>query len=289
MSDLDVRVRRLQLNCRKPVEELLAGEYRSVFKGRGIEFEEVREYQPGDEVRSIDWNVTARTGRPFVKQFVEERELTLYLLMDVSASFVAGAVGEAKRAAAAELATLLSLAAVRNNDRVSLMLFTDELEHFLPPRKQESQVRHIISQLLSYPPQATGTNIGAVLDYLSRITRRRAIVFLFSDFQCEDFIEPMRIVAQQHDLVAVSVTDAHETQLPEVGLVRLRDSETGNFRIVDTGNSRVRDALAQAADAHQTTLGARLAEAQVDHLAVHTHEDYVSDLIQFFEQRKRGY
>jgi len=271
------------------VEELLAGEYRSVFKGRGIEFEEVREYQPGDEVRSIDWNVTARTGRPFVKQFVEERELTLYLLMDVSASFVAGAVGEAKRAAAAELATLLSLAAVRNNDQVSLLLFTNELEHYLPPRKQESQVRHIISQLLSYPPQASGTDVGSVLDFLSRITRRRAIVFLFSDFQCSDFIEPMRVVAQQHDLVAVSVTDTHENELPDVGLVRLRDSENGQFSIVDTGSARIRSSLANAATAHQRELTTMLAEAQVDHLAVHTHEDYVSDLIQFFEQRKRGY
>jgi uncharacterized protein (DUF58 family) len=289
MSDLDTRVRRLQLSCRKPVEELLAGEYRSVFKGRGIEFEEVREYQPGDEVRSIDWNVTARTGRPFVKQFVEERELTLYLLMDVSASFVAGAVGEAKRAAAAELATLLSLAAVRNNDQVSLLLFTNELEHYLPPRKQESQVRHIISQLLSYPPQASGTDVGSVLDFLSRITRRRAIVFLFSDFQCSDFIEPMRVVAQQHDLVAVSVTDTHENELPDVGLVRLRDSENGQFSIVDTGSARIRSSLANAATAHQRELTTMLAEAQVDHLAVHTHEDYVSDLIQFFEQRKRGY
>jgi uncharacterized protein (DUF58 family) len=288
MSDLDARVRRLQLSCRKPVEELLAGEYKSVFKGRGIEFEEVREYQPGDEVRSIDWNVTARTGRPFVKQFVEERELTLYLLMDVSASFVAGAVGEEKRAAATKLATLLSLAAVRNNDRVSLLLFTDELEHYLPPRKQESQVRHIISELLSYPPKATGTNIRSVLDFLSRITRRRAIVFLFSDFQCSDFIEPMRIVAQQHDLIAVSVTDAHETELPNVGLVRLRDSETGQFSIVDTGSGRVRASLAHAANGYQSELTTMLAEAQVDHLAVHTHEDYVSDLIQFFEQRKRA-
>ncbi|MFT5129346.1 MAG: hypothetical protein ACI8W8_002968 [Rhodothermales bacterium] len=288
MSDLDARVRRLQLSCRKPVEELLAGEYKSVFKGRGIEFEEVREYQPGDEIRSIDWNVTARTGRPFVKQFVEERELTLYILMDVSASFVAGAVGEEKRAAAAELATLLSLAAVRNNDRVSLMLFTNELEHYIPPRKQESQVRHIISELLSYPPKATGTNIGAVLDFLSRITRRRAIVFLFSDFQCTDFIEPMRIVAQQHDLIAVSVTDEHETELPNVGLVRLRDSESGQFNIVDTGNASVRESLAHAASAYQEELTAVLAEAQVDHLPIHTHEDYLSDLIQFFEQRRRA-
>ncbi|MEM7391145.1 MAG: DUF58 domain-containing protein [Verrucomicrobiota bacterium] len=289
MDDLlDKHVRRLQLTSRKAVIELLAGEYHSVFKGRGIEFEEVREYQPGDDVRTIDWNVTARTGKPFIKQYIEERELTIFLMVDMSASFTAGSVGEAKREAAAELCTLIAHAAIRNNDRVGLILFTGEVESYLPPGKSESHIRRLAHDLLAHQPEQTGTDVGKALDFMEKIHRRRCIVFLFSDFQSPAFEEPLSIVRRYHDLIAVSVTDPHETELPPAGLVRLRDNETGVFRVIDTASKKIRRRLKREAEARREALNHRFSDLDVDHLAVLTHEDYVNDLVHFFEARKKG-
>jgi uncharacterized protein (DUF58 family) len=289
MDDLlDKHVRRLQLAGRKAVIGLLAGEYHSVFKGRGIEFEDVREYQPGDDVRTIDWNVTARTGKPFIKQFIEERELTIFLMVDMSASFTAGSVGEAKREAAAELCTLIAHAAIRNNDRVGLILFSNEVESYLPPGKSETHIRRLIHELLSHQPEHEGTDVGRALDFLEKINRKRCIVFLFSDFQSPAFEEPMSVIRRHHDLIAVSVLDAHETEMPRAGLMRLRDNETGAVHTVDTSNETVRRAAKQAAEDHQEALSHRFSDLDVDHLAIHTHEDYINDLVQFFEARKKG-
>ena len=284
---LEHRVRRLQFTCRKPVNELLAGEYLSVFKGKGIEFDEVREYQPGDDVRCIDWNVTARTGFPHVKNFIEERELSLYLMFDASASFTEGAMGKAKREAAANIATLLAMSANRNNDRVGLIQFTQDVEQYLPPAKGESHIRYLLEELLAFKPEQRGTNVENALSFLENTTRKRCIVFLFSDFQTPDFQEAVQVIARHHDFIAVSVCDEHEMDLPDAGLVTLRDNEQGTLHTVDTRRPHIREKLAEAARVRQQALAHRFEEMNIDHLEVHTQSDYVQELVVFFEGRKQ--
>jgi uncharacterized protein (DUF58 family) len=286
-ESLEHRVRRLQFTCRKPVNSLLAGEYLSVFKGRGIEFEEVREYQPGDDIRNIDWNVTARTGHPYVKNYIEERELTLFLIMDVSASFIDGPAGEAKREAAAALASLLAYSAVRNNDRVGLIQFSSEIEQYIPPAKGDAHVQFLMEKMLSCAPVKKDTDVAEALEFLERTTRKRCIVFLFSDFQTPGYRDAVQFLSQHHDLITVSVCDTHENDLPDVGLVTLKDNETGRIRTVDTRNAQVRKRFSGLAEERLQRLAREFEDLDVDHLEIHTHEDYVHDLVVFFEMRKQ--
>ena len=241
------QIRRLQLKARRAVEDLLGGEYHSVFKGAGVAFEEVREYQPGDDVRTIDWNVTARMGHPFVKRFIEERELTVLLAVDCSGSHLFGTRAQQKREVAAELAAVLAFSAVSNNDRVGLVQFTDRVERFVPPRKGSRHVLRLIRDVLFHQPRRRGTSLREGLDFLNRVQRRRAVVFLFSDFLDEGYEMSFKRSARRHDLIAIRVTDPREEELPAVGLLRVEDAETGERLLVDTSSRRVRAAYAAAA------------------------------------------
>src|SRR6202165_1670653 len=228
------QIRRLQLRARRAVEDMLGGEYHSVFKGAGVAFEEVREYQPGDDIRAIDWNVTARMGHPFIKRFIEERELTVLLVVDESGSQQFGTRLQQKREVAAELAAVLAFSAISNNDRVGLVQFTDRVERFVPPRKGTRHVLRLIRDVLFFQPQRRGTSLREGLDYLNRVLHRRAIIFLLSDFLDRDFEGALKRTGRRHDLIAVRISDPREEELPAVGLLELEDAETGERLLLDT-------------------------------------------------------
>jgi uncharacterized protein (DUF58 family) len=286
-ADVLRQVRRLHLRARRLVQTLLGGEYHSAFKGAGLSFEEVREYQPGDDVRSIDWNVTARVGHPFIKRFVEERELTMILAVDVSASQGFGTRQLTKRAAAAELAALLALCAVSNNDRVGLLAFSSEVERYVPPNKGPRHVLRLLRDILAFDAKKPGTNLAAALDYLNKVQRRRAIVFLMSDFVGRGFEGAFRRAARKHDLIAVRTSDPREKAWPAVGLVRLQDAETGRQVLVDTSSSRARAEFATAARERAEAF-ARLARgSQADLIEAGTEGDHFDALLNFFRKRDR--
>jgi uncharacterized protein (DUF58 family) len=281
------KVRQIQIRTRRTVNDVLAGEYSSVFKGRGMEFDEVRAYQVGDDVRTIDWNVTARTGHPYVKRFVEERELTVLLVVDVSASGAFGSTERLKSELAAELCALLAFSAIRNNDKVGLLLFTDEVELFVPPKKGKRHVLRVIRELLYFSPARRGTDIGAALDYLNRVTTRRAVVFLVSDFLAERYDRALTLANRRHDLVAVALTDPRELELPPIGLVELEDAETGERLAVDTWSRRAARRYARAAQAQIEARRRLLARLGVDTIEINTGAPYVPELIKFFRMRER--
>jgi len=285
-KELAQKIRYLQIHTSKAVNDVLAGQYESVFKGRGMEFDEVREYQPGDEIRSIDWNVTARTGRPYVKRFVEERELTVMFLVDLSASGAFGSVGKMKNEAAAELTALLAFAAVKNNDKVGLIVFTDDVETFIPPKKGVTHILRLIRELLYFQPRQARTDISGALDYLGRVNRKRAVVFLISDFQGTGFEKPMRVLSRRHDLIAVSVTDPREVRMPSVGLIELEDAETGEIITIDTASTRVRTQYEALGRERAARLKELFTASGVDHIEVATDRDYVRDLVRFFRARE---
>lgn len=285
MPIADSEFRALEIRCQHAVEELLAGEYLSVFKGRGIEFEDVRPYAPGDEVRSIDWNVTARTGEPYIKRFIEERDLSVFLLVDISASKDFGSQAQTKREAAAELAGLLAFSAAANHDRVGLMLFSDQLERYLEPGKGRVHVSQILHEVLTFEPKSTGTSLAEPLELLMHVARRRAVVFVISDFQDSGFEDALQAASRLHDLVAVSVVDPHETALPAVGLTRLRDPESGEIVSIDTGSSRIRNAFAERARGRQTRMLNVFDEAGIDHFELAVGDDYVGALHGFLKAR----
>ena len=281
------KIRRLELRTRKLVNAAFAGQYHSVFKGRGMNFEDVRAYNPGDEVRFIDRNVTARTGDLHVKNFTEERELTVLLLVDVSASGAFGSVTQSKRELAAEVACLLAFSAIRNRDKVGLLLFSDEVELFLPPRKGRGYVLRIIREILYHRPRGRRTAIGAALEYLNRVITRRAVVFLVSDFQSPDFSRPLAVTGRRHDLVAVPVVDPLEETLPDVGRVSLEDAETGQIYEVNTSDARVRNGFVRAVIERREALATLLRRARVDSIELRTDQDYLPALRDFFRQRER--
>jgi uncharacterized protein (DUF58 family) len=281
------QIRRLQLKARRAVEDLLGGEYRSVFKGSGIAFEEVREYQPGDDIRAIDWNVTARMGHPFIKRFIEERELTLLLAVDCSGSNQFGTRLQQKREVAAELAAVLAFSAISNNDRVGLVQFTDRVERFVPPRKGTRHVLRLIRDVLFYQPEHRGTSLREGLDYLNRVLHRRTIVFLLSDFLDDAFAQSFKRTGRRHDLIAVRITDPREEELPPVGLLELEDAETGARLLLDTGSRQVREAYAVAATARRTALRELCHSAHVDLVEVSTDGGHLDALIRFFRLRER--
>ena len=269
------------------MDHLFLGEYHSVFRGRGLEFSEVREYQPGDDVRIIDWNVTARMGTPYVKKFVEERELTVYLLVDVSASGGFSTAPQTKAELAAEIGALLALAAVRNNDRVGLIAFTDQVERFLPPRKGSQHVLRLIRELLYLRPARRGTDIAAALGFLSRVARRRSVAFLLSDFLASDYEAALRVATRRHDIIAISLSDPRETELPEAGLLELEDPETGQRIVVDSGDAGVRQRYAEAGQRRREERRRLLSAVGVDEVPIFTDRPYVQSLMAFFQARAR--
>ncbi|HET6409816.1 MAG TPA: DUF58 domain-containing protein [Chthoniobacteraceae bacterium] len=285
------KIRRIELKTRGAVAETFTGQYRSVFKGRGMNFEEVREYQAGDEVRTIDWNVTARLGEvrgeAFVKKFTEERELTVMLIVDVSASGEFGSVQLSKRELAAEVACLLAFSAIRNNDKVGLILFSDHVEHFIPPKKGRLHTLRLIRDILFFEPKGRGTNPGDALAYLNRLVDRRSVVFLISDFQAPDFSKQLSITARRHDLVAMQVTDPREEELPDVGWLTLEDAETGEQLEVNTSDRRVRVAMAERVRAISNARLKDFRRRRIDTVKLNTNEDYVVPLRAFFRTRER--
>jgi len=294
-SELMKTVRRIEIRTRHLVDDSFAGEYEAVFKGRGMEFSEVREYQPGDEVRSIDWNVTARMGRPFVKRYVEERELTVMLAFDASASGMFGTRDRFKRELAAELGAVLAFSAITNNDKVGLLAFTDRAELHIPPRKGRRHVLRLIRDLLAFEPSGRGTDVVLALDHLNRTLKRRAVIFLISDFLVpyEDphvlraYERALLVSNRRHDLVAVWITDPLELAWPGVGIVALEDAERGTRSWVDTSSREWREAFADRATALRTAGAGAVARAQVDSIRIQVGEDYTEPLLTFFKNRAR--
>ena len=280
-------VRRIEISTRGLVNEVFSGEYHSVFKGRGMSFAEVREYQYGDDVRSIDWNVTARTGSPFVKVFEEERELTVMLLVDVSASGDFGTQRKLKSQVAVEICALLAFSAIKNNDKVGLIVFSDHVEKFVPPRKGRRHVLRVLRELLYHRPEGRGTDIGAALEYLAHVQRKRAVAFLVSDFRDQGFDRSLAVAGRRHDLVAVRVGDAREQELPPLGFIELEDPESGERAVVNTSSRVFRSAFRAVETARREALDRALRRSQVDVIDVSTGEPWVKPLMRFFQRRMR--
>ena len=283
--ELRKKIRQIQITARKSVTDILAGEYHSVFKGRGMDFDEVREYQPGDDIRAIDWNVTARTGQPHIKRYVEERELTVLFAVDLSASGHFGSRNSLKNELAAEVTGLLAFSAISNNDKVGLLCFSDRIEHYIPPRKGSGHVLRLIRDILHFQPKGRGTDIGLALDHIGRILPRRVVLFLLSDFCADDFSKALKVAARRHDLIAVSITDPLEQRLPAAGLLRLRDNETGQQTVVDSSSRRVRRSYERLARQQQEETIQRFQRLAVDHIPLSTSGDYLPQLIRFFRLR----
>ena len=291
-KEIAAQARRIELRTRGLVESLFSGEYHSVFKGRGLEFSDVREYQPGDDVRAIDWNVTARRGHPFVKEFVEERELTALLVVDLSASKEFGTGDKDNATIAIEIAAILALAAAGNNDRVGLVLITDQIELFVPPDSGRRHVLRLIMELLACRPNGKGTRLSLGLEYALRMLHHRAVIFLVSDFLTDSSIDPefghaARRLSRDHDLVPIRLTDMGEEMLPEIGLVALFDPETGQRHVVDTSSSGTREAYAEQKEAQRMLMTSFFRELRLDIIEVRTEDDYVPALINFFRRRER--
>jgi len=281
------KIRVLEIKTRGLVETAFAGDYHSVFKGRGMNFEDVREYQPGDEIRAIDWNVTARLGTPFVKKFTEERELTVMLIVDVSASGNFGSTSQSKRELAAEVACLIAFSAIRNNDKVGLLLFTDRVELFIPPKKGRSHTLRLIREILFFEPEGRGTNPALALDSLNKIVTRRAVVFFISDFQAPDFSKTLAVSGRRHDFIAIHVQDEREKVLPNIGIITLEDAETGEQIEIDTANRTTRTRFVDLANEQEVGLLRTLRRNNIDAIALRTGEDYLPALRSFFKQRER--
>lgn len=269
------------------VTDVFAGHYHSVFKGQGMEFEEVREYQPGDDIRSIDWNVTARTGRPFIKKFMEEREMTIMLLLDMSASSFFGTTNKLKSRLAAELCSLLAMSAIKNNDRVGLIAFTDRIEKYVPPRKGLSHVLRIIRESLYIKPEGRGTNIPGALEYLNRTSNRKTVSFVISDFHADDYKQPLSIANRRHDVIALSITDRHELDLPEIGIIDLEDAETGETFTIDTSSAKTRKQYKANALRMTSERESIFRSINVDHIDIRTDIPYTKELYKFFRMRER--
>ncbi len=281
------KVRRVEIRARRLVKDLFLGDYHSAFKGRGIEFHEVREYQPGDDFRTIDWNVTARMGHPYVKKYVEERELTVVLMVDVSPSQGFGTHRQTKREIATEISALLALAAVTNNDKVGLIAFTDDIEQFIPPKKGEQHVLRLVRELLWLRPAGGSTDIAQALHFLERVQKRRAVVFLISDFLATGFDAALAATSRKHDIVGIVIIDPRETELPPMGLLRLEDAETGEERLLDTWDASLRGEFARLAAQEREGRRRLLQSLKVDQVEIMTHRPYVEPLLAFFNARAR--
>jgi uncharacterized protein (DUF58 family) len=286
-SELMNKIRHIEIRTRRLVNDSFAGEYHSIFRGQGMEFDEVRPYLPGDEVRRIDWNVTARTGQPYIKRYVEERELTVMLVVDASGSGDFASEGQFKRELAAEMASVLSFSATTNKDKVGLMIFTDQVELYIPPRKGRRHVLRLIRELLAFEPKSDGTNIKLALDTINQILKRRSIIFLISDFldEPQNYKRSLFVANRKHDVIAVDLHDPLENTIADVGLLALEDAETGDIIWVDTGNTVWRNQFQQQTKHFRESKNRVLADAGVDRVPIRTNQDYVKALTLFFEKR----
>ena len=279
------KIQRIEIFTNRLVNTVFAGEYESVFKGQGITFDEVREYQVGDEIRTIDWNVTARMGQAYIKKYVEERELVMMLVVDMSASTSFGSIAETKAEIAAEIAALLAFSAIKNNDKVGLICFTDTVEHFVPPRKGKRHVLRVVRDILHFQPKQAGTNIETALSFVDRVLKPHSVVFLISDFKDTGYEKQLRLSGKRHSLIAITLQDRREVELPDVGLIELEDAESGETIILDTRSEKARrmyTELNQRADAERRQI---FRASQVDSIHIRTDESYVKPLIRFFRQR----
>lgn len=281
------KVRQIEIRTNRLVESVLGGEYNSAFRGRGMEFEEVREYQPGDEIRTIDWNVTARAGAPFVKTFREERELTVVTLVDVSPSERFGSGAQQKIELAAEFSAVIAFSAIRNGDKVGTILFTDEVEKYIPPKKGKKHVLRVIRELLTFRPESQGTDVEEALRFLAKVIRRRATVFLISDFLADNFEKALAAVRGKHDVIAVRTSDPREATLPDVGLVTLQDAETGEVVVADSRSARVREMFQSRSAELRTRQDDLLRSLEIDELEITTGKPYIRELSNFFRMREK--
>ena len=285
-SDALKKIRKIQIITSRAATDLFAGRYRSAFKGRGLEFGELREYYAGDDIRLIDWNVTARTGRPHIKKFIEERELTVMFLLDVSPSCRFGTVHYLKSQLAAELCSLLSFTALKNNDKIGLMLFTNRMEKFIPPKKGSRQALRIIRDALYFTPEGTGTDIPLALEYLNRILKRRTVTFILSDFYSANFKKLLSVTAKRHDVIAVTINDPIEINLPDMGILKLHDAETGESLLIDTGDFSLRDEYRMKNIKRLEERKRLFHSINVDNIDIDTNVPYLQTLIQFFRMRE---
>ena len=286
-KDIIKKIRRIEISTNRLVTNIFAGEYESAFKGRGMEFDEVREYQHGDEVRTIDWNVTAKMGHPFVKKFVEERELIMILLVDVSGSTEFGTYQQKKSDIIAEISALLAFAAIRNNDKVGLICFTDQVELFIPPRKGKKHVLRLIRDILYCEPKRVTTDLGEALSFLERIQKRKSVVFLISDFRDDNYEKPLKRINPRHDLVAISVADRRETEFPDIGLIELEDTETGEIILFDSSSTKTRRHF-QKKNLDEINKRKKIfLKNKIDNIEIYADQPYTQSLIHFFQYRHR--
>ena len=288
-KELLKKIQQIQIHTRRLVNEAFVGEYHSVFKGRGMEFDEVREYQPGDEIRTIDWNVTARMGRPFIKRYVEERELTVMLLVDVSASGNFGSIKHLKNEVATEICAILAFSAIKNNDKVGMIMFTDKIEKFIPPKKGPKHVLRVIRELLCSQPTGKGTNISVALEYLNKITHRRTISFVVSDFIANDYSHAVRIANKRHDMIAITIADPREQELPNVGFIELRDAESGEILLLDTADSLARKEFGALNNRRMQEQSRLFRSMGVDEILINTNRHHVEPIVRFFRMREKRY
>ncbi|MCK5288091.1 MAG: DUF58 domain-containing protein, partial [Candidatus Omnitrophica bacterium] len=281
------KIRRIQITTSRMVTDVFCGQYQSVFKGQGMEFDEVRQYQPGDEIRSIDWNVTARMGHPFVKKFVEERELTVMVLLDISKSSCFGTVNKSKNEIAAEICSVLALSAIKNNDKVGFLAFTDRVEKFIPPRKGLPHVLRVIREALYFKPQGRGTNISGALEYLNKVINHRTVVFIISDFYDTGFEKPLKIANKRHDCIAITLTDPKEINIPDIGIVQFKDPETQRTFLVDTSNPKVRKEFRINSLKKNNERKKMLYSLNVDSIDIMTDTSYHKSLFKFFKMREK--
>lgn len=281
------KIRRIHIRTRRMVNEILAGQYESVFKGQGMEFREVRSYVPGDDIRSIDWNVTARTGEPHVKVMAEEREMTVMLVVDMSGSGRFGSVSRFKNELAAELCAVLAASAIKNNDKVGLLIFTDDIELYVPPKKGSRHVLRVIREVLYFTPRGRGTDIAKALGYLNSVIHRKAVVFLVSDFMTEGYETALRVASRRHDVIAITISDPRESILPDVGRISVRDAETGRETLVNTSDPGVREAYEQEAERRIARREAILRRNRVDIMHATTDKPYIEEIYRFFKMRER--
>jgi len=281
------KVKRIEIATRGLVNDVFSGEYHSVFKGRGMEFAEVREYQFGDDIRNIDWNVTARSDHPYVKVFDEERELTVMLMVDVSSSGNFGTTNQMKGEVAAELCAVLAFSAIKNNDKVGLMIFSDRIEKFIPPRKGKQHVLRVIREILYFKPEESRTNLSVALEYLSRVIKRKSIVFLISDFLTEDYEKALQVANKKHDIIAIDIIDPREVEMPSVGLLELEDAETGETVMVDTSNPAIRGSFYSQSKEERDTREKFFKSIGVDNININTDRSYVEPITKFFRMRAK--
>ncbi len=279
------KVRLVEIKTKGLSQHIFSGEYHSAFKGRGMSFSEVRSYTYGDDVRNIDWNVTARMQQPYVKVFEEERELTVMLLIDLSPSAYFGTIKQSKNELITEIAAVLAFSAINNNDKVGVLLFTDKIEKFIPPKKGKPHILRIISELLDYKPQGKGTDIARALEFFSGIIKKRSTTFLFSDFMCADYEKPLRIAARRHDMIGVQIWDRREKELPDVGIVYMRDAETGEKFRVDTGSKRVRNNYRDYFEKNTQYFETTFMKSGADTMQINSEKSYITELHNFFSRR----